>query len=482
LIPQEIKQYQPKGTEIQQKGDKYYVATVTGHYEDGVSKRRYGQAIGKIIPGIGFVPNKQGLLASDLVTKEYGATRVIMALSDDVFQQLRKSFPHDFIRVYVIAVLKLLNNLASKDLSLAYAKSAISVMMPGVHLSKNTVPDFLSKFSLQRGCMLEFMRECSGYEGDSVIFDGSSFLSSSGRNPFVRKGYSPGNKGKKQVRLMYAFNTETHMPIYFKVVPGNISDKAAFITSYEELGSKRCTLILDKGFNKKQIIDFVLKSKARIIIPLPSNTTEVDETFKDFLAADRHGANESFKYNKRVIRHRQFESKRFEGCKVFVYYDYQRHQYLTENHMSKELSEEQEATLAEDTARFGVTMLFTNIDDKDARQLYYDYKTRWLIEEMFDTHKNTLGFSMNYETTLAAQEAWAFIEYLSLLIYYRIHARIISADIASGFDVKDLLFQSSTITQSKVTGCWSICNLTQKMSDLFKKMDVTLEPLISSIP
>jgi len=482
MIPQEISQHKPKGTEIQCKGGKYYVATVAAYYENGVSKRRYGQAIGKIIPNIGFVPNKKGVFESDLVTKEYGATRTITALSEDVLQQLRKFFPHDFMRIYVLAVLKLLNNLSSKDLSLAYAKSAISIMMPGVHLSRNTVGDFLSAFSLQRGGMLQFMRACSGYEGDSVIFDGTSFLSSSGCNPFVKKGYSPGHRGKAQIRLMYAFNTETHMPIYFKVIPGNITDKAAFIAAYEEMGSEKCTLILDKGFVKQKIIDFILGNGARIIIPLPSNTAEVGDSYKDFIAADRHGVNKSFQYNKRVVRYARFESKRFAGCKVYVYYDYQRHQYLTENYMKKDLTEEQESNLLEDTKKFGVSILLTNIGDRDARQIYYDDKTRWLIEEMFDTHKNTLGFKMNYETSLATQEAWAFIEYLSLLMYYRIHAKIISADIASGFDVKDLLFQASTITQSKTNGTWSICNMTEKTATLFQKLNVSLEPFKCPIP
>jgi hypothetical protein len=41
------------------------------------------------------------------------------------------------------------------------------------------------------------------------------------------------------------------------------------------------------------------------------------------------------------------------------------------------------------------------------------YKTRWAIEEMFDTHKNTLGFDMKYEAKYKTREGWAFVEFLA---------------------------------------------------------------------
>jgi len=55
-------------------------------------------------------------------------------------------------------------------------------------------------------------------------------------------------------------------------------------------------------------------------------------------------------------------------------------------------------------------MLMNNLASSP-EDIYRDYKSRLEIEEMFDTHKNTFGFKMNYETSLTAQEAWAFIEF-----------------------------------------------------------------------
>ena len=222
MIPDSIKRHKPGGTEIRHKNGHYYVYRVEGYYDKAAKKpksRSLG-CVGKIYEGIGFVPNKKEAQPAEYITKEYGATRIVMASSRDIFEKLKECFPSDFMRIYVMAVLKLLGNLPSKDMDIAYAKSAISAILPEVHLSKNTVPRFLSRLSLYRGGMLKFMREYASCAGGAIIFDGSSFISGARLNPFCEKGYSPGHIGKSQIRLIYAYSREKRMPIYFLVAPG----------------------------------------------------------------------------------------------------------------------------------------------------------------------------------------------------------------------------------------------------------------------
>ena len=238
MIPDSIKCHKPKGTEIRHKNGHYYVYRVKGYYDKVAhkSKSKSLGCIGQIYDGIGFVPNKKEAGLMELTTKEYGATRIAMAASQDIFDKLRECFPSDFIRIYTMAILKMLGNLPSKDLDIAYAKSAISVILPKVHLSKNTVPNFLSHLSLQRSGMIKFMQEYAHCGDGGIIFDGTSFISGARLNPFCEKGYSPGNIGKSQIRLLYAYNRESRMPIYFLVAPGSASDKAAFETALDEIG------------------------------------------------------------------------------------------------------------------------------------------------------------------------------------------------------------------------------------------------------
>ena len=65
----------------------------------------------------------------EYTAREYGATRLIMQLTKDIFEKLRECFPSEFLRIYILAVLKLLNNSSQKDIDLTYARSAISELL-----------------------------------------------------------------------------------------------------------------------------------------------------------------------------------------------------------------------------------------------------------------------------------------------------------------------------------------------------------------
>jgi transposase len=295
------------GTEIRHKNGHYYVYKVEGYYDKAAKKpksRSLG-CIGQIYENIGFVPNSKNASHNEFVTKEYGATKIVMSTSEMLLSVLRKCFPSEFMRIYVLAVLKLLGNLSAKDIDAAYGKSAISVMFPKLHLSRNTVSDFLCKLSQQREGMLKFMKKYAGCENGSIIFDGSSFISSSQCNPFCEKGYSPGNIGKSQIRLIYAYDRTNRLPVYFRVAPGSTSDKAVFEAVLDEIGCKGHVIVLDKGFFSKKNIRVMLEAKTDFIIPLQKNTIEVAPERKKFSAYELETRN-VFSYHKRIIYFAEF--------------------------------------------------------------------------------------------------------------------------------------------------------------------------------
>jgi hypothetical protein len=481
MIPESIKRHKPRGTEVRRKNSRYYVYRVKGYYdkESHTSKSRSLGCIGQIYEGVGFVPNEKAAGPAELATKEYGATRIAMAHSTDILSKLRECFPADFLRIYVMAILKLLGNLSIKDMGSAYIKSAISAILPSVHLSKNTVAGFLGRLSMQRGGMVKFMREYAKCGEGGIIFDGSSFVSGARLNPFCEKGYSPGRKGKTQIRLIYAYNREKQQPIYFMVAPGSTSDKSAFGAALDEIGGKGCTIILDKGFFSAKNIEMM--EGMDFIVPLQRNTSLVPEEMKAFAACERIMRN-NFGYHKRLIYFTEAKQEKFKGCKLYVYYDCERRQYLMENYFKKILDkdgnvpDELMKQAAAETAHFGVSILLTSLNVSE-KQVYLDYKARWAIEQMFDTHKNTLGFDMKYEVSYHVQEGWAFVEFLALLIYHKINGVLVSSGVIKTFNAKDVLFRASTVTQSKTSGSWKVCNMSKPLMDLFRKLGVTIEPI-----
>jgi len=489
-VPEHINAMKPPSSEVQCIKGHYYVYAVKSRY-DKATKRSYSDrigCIGKIYEGVGFVPNKKGQDNSISVTKEYGATHTVMELTKGLFDRLRKHFPSDFLRIYVLAILKLMEtDLTSKRIDWAYERSAVSLLLPEVHLSKNTVTDFMERLSLQRGSMVSFMREFQIAENSSVIFDGTSQTATSNDNPYVERGYTPGKKNTTQIRQIYAFETQTRRPIYYNILPGNITDRTALITSFEELDLKNCTIILDNGFFSDSNIRFMLDEEVKFMIPLKSNTTLVDKEYKPFLAYKTVMGN-SFKYHNRFIFYREIPCDKYEGCKVIVYYDEGRNKELEKERFKKankkygeDIPQEALVKLYKECEMLGVTMLLVK-SNSDAKQIYLDFKTRWSIESMFDTMKNTLSFTMNYEVKYTTQMGWSFIEFICLQMHYEINEILIREDLYTKYDVNDVLSYLKSIEQSNcnVDGQWRISNLTQKKKELLDSLGISLQPITQS--
>jgi hypothetical protein len=271
------------------------------------------------------------------------------------------------------------------------------------------------------------------------------------------------------------------MPIYFRVIPGNISDKTALETSIAELKKTDCIAILDKGFYSKKNIDFIANAGLSFIVALQKNYSEVSEDDRDFAASEQKGIR-FFSYHKRIIFYKEIPSELHTKCKICIFYDNERRKDLIENFYRQKqnndgvLPEDVQADLYNLTKNFGVSFLLTSLD-YDAITIFHDYKTRWDIEEMFDHHKNTLGFDMRYETRLEVQEGWAFIEYLSLLMYYKLDSILMKSNLFMTYSVKDILFRSSSIIQTRIDDKWFLCNITTKFKSLFESLGVTLIPI-----
>ena len=104
-IPDSIKIFRPKGTEIQEHGGHFYVYKVKAYYDPVTkkSKRKSEGCIGQIFENIGFVPNLKKSTSGVNSVKEFGATAFLCAVSNDVREKLLEVFQIDGIRIYVLA-------------------------------------------------------------------------------------------------------------------------------------------------------------------------------------------------------------------------------------------------------------------------------------------------------------------------------------------------------------------------------------------
>ena len=70
------------------------------------------------------------------------------------------------------------------------------------------------------------------------------------------------------VNLMMAFSTRQMLPVYYRILPGNVKDITSILTSLDEFGDRSSTPIGDKGFYSKKNEEELEKRNVDYIIAL----------------------------------------------------------------------------------------------------------------------------------------------------------------------------------------------------------------------
>jgi hypothetical protein len=138
----------PKGTVVKQSHGRYLVIKRTSKRVNGKPKPVDLGTVGEIINGAYVEIRKEPRRhRNEVDIKDYGEFALCNKACGDLLQELARSFSiQDAKRIFVIAMLRAMDHdIKNRDLQFAYETSYISEIYPGVHLSENTVSDFLEK-------------------------------------------------------------------------------------------------------------------------------------------------------------------------------------------------------------------------------------------------------------------------------------------------------------------------------------------------
>jgi hypothetical protein len=195
-----------------------------------------------------------------------------------------------------------------------------------------------------------------------------------------------------EVRLIYAIDRFTKMPIYFRYVPGNIVDINTLLSTIEELGAYRIDikyLILDAGFYSEENIKSITNRGVSFVIRLKQNV----KLYKDLLRKNLTSMLDIkylYNYNERSLFIRKVIIDLFGSCAyAFVCVDPER-QAKEINHFAKNtlnddkipFDKKKESLMSKG---FFIILSSENVEPEEILPLYY---TRQSIEQVFDIGKN----------------------------------------------------------------------------------------------
>jgi hypothetical protein len=393
-------------------------------------------------------------------------------LNPGLREQLEEHLGELGVRAYAVAMIRLMGRASNARMARYYRGSWLSEALPGLPLSESSMTAFMRELGSRREAIMGFMR--AGLpRGGTLLFDGTRVLCSSTGVAAARYGAG----GRRQLNVLTAFEASTSRPVWYRLLPGNIADVSAFRNALEESGMRDCTLIADRGFYSKANVGAMDRAAMRYVMPLKANTRLVDT---GFLEDEGSGwADGFFEYHGRVIWHKRIAIGA-HGKHVYVYRDSAKRAQMEANAARRIQAGYGDATrerLEAERPRYGMSLLYTNLEDQDAQGVYHAYKSRWQIEECFDYLKNGLDLGVVYQRTDEQAEAWAFLNHLSLTMYYSLYAKLRQTGLPARYTPDSVIAIARTIHRVNINNTWRTSETSKPDQQLYQTLGITLPDL-----
>jgi transposase len=465
-----------KGTELRLIRGTYYLYEVTSRWnaEKKRAQKITGRLLGKITPE-GFIQSPKYALSQrpivSVVVKEYGANHFLWQLMSDVNTAVQSTFPSCWEEVLIVACIRLLYQSPLKNIDFHFRNSYLSVVYPDVSVTDKKVSSLLRTLGNWREKIVAFFKaHIVGRRNDYMLIDATHLLSYSQHMKIAKPGYNSHREFAPQVNLLFIYSATLQLPVYYRIVPGNVREVKAFRLTLQESGIKDAVVITDKGFYSEKNVAQLQGEHLQFIIPLRRSSDLIDYTPLE--KPQKQGFHGYFKFNNRYI---WYYSYSVNNGVIHCYLDEhlktrEEHDYLSRIETHPETYTIEDFYVRQ--VRFGTLAILTNVARATSEEIYTNYKSRNGIEVMIDAMKNILQSDSSYMRNHTALEGWMFITFIALQWYYRIYKLLSEKHLLSKFSPQDLLMHLAEIKKVKINNSWHTAEITSKSQKLLELLNV----------
>ena len=479
--PEWALKHKRKGTELRLIKGHYYLYEVSSKWnpEKKRTQKISGKILGKITPE-GFVESKRqqfqknldSILNQPVCIKSYGAISFIFAQLTEYLVALQNYFPDIWREIIVLTYTRLIHQSPLKNIQFWYENCFLSEHYSDITLTDKKSSILLKEIGLQRERVVNYMRSfIKG--GDYILADGTHLISHSQNMILAKKGYNSSQTHDPQINLLFLFSAKLKLPVFYRIIPGNIREVKSFRLTIDESGLDDVIIIADKGFYSDKNVDSLDSEQLRYIIPLRRNSLLISYT--NIEKPKKKGFDGYFRFQDRFIWHYTFHN--VPDKKVVVFYDEQMCLMEETDYLNRIETHSPEYSLNDFHQKqscFGTLAILTNVIDKSPEEIYEYYKSRQSIETMFDAMKNILQADSSYMQNETTLYGWMFINYLALQWYYYVYNLLSEKKLISKYSVKDILIHLTEIRKVKINNEWKLAEITSKTQTLLKKLDIPI--------
>jgi transposase len=486
--PTWVLQHKVKGTEIRTIKGRYYLYQVKSYWdkESKRSKKVTEAFLGRITE-TGLIKGKKTKkvisvpLSSSYCVQEYGIVKFLYDDNIDVLNIIKEHFEQIYESIFVAAINRFAHHLPLKNMEHYHTQSYSRELFPNAQMSDKLLSQLLLTIGRQRGLVTKVMQHFT--QGKHfLLMDATQVLSMSSTLESAQIGYNASGGYDPHINLMYLFSTDAQLPVFYRLVPGNVREVSAMALTIKESQVKNAVIVADKGFYSKINIKQLDDEKLQYIIPLKRSSKLIDYTPME--TKGRKGFTNFLQYNERIIWYSSIQINDNQRVILFLDEDLQRNEqkdYLArvEKNLDQKPEKQTDAYTLENyhlkAQQIGTIALLTNLDPKNTpQQIYEFYKCRAAVEILFDTFKNILFADVTYTRSNEALEGWLFINHIALIFYYRLYKRLLQHNLLKKYSPKDILMHLNTIKRVKINQNWVIAEIPTKSKTVLEKIEIPM--------
>lgn len=330
-------------------------------------------------------------------------------------------------------------------------------------LSDKHISQMLRQLGDNRDRILDYFHHFP-VAGEHLLMDTTHIPSKSELIDSVRIGYNQDMSFTPQTNLFYIFSAKLQMPVYYRVVPGNIRDVKSFALSLKESNIADAVIVADKGFHSKENIALLTEASLRYVIPLRRNSALID--YHPIEKGSKKEMTDYFEFDGRIIWYYENHTQEQrvvtfvdEKLKVQEQQDYLNRIATHPEEYSKELFFQKQFEL-------GTLSCITNLSDS-AEKIYHAYKSRGQIEQVFDAYKHFLDADRTYMQNEKALYGWSFLNFLAIQAYYKLFQHMKADRILKKYSVDDMLHFALKKKKLRIGENWTFAEITKKHEQMF---------------
>ncbi len=357
-------------------------------------------------------------------------------------------------------------------------------------------------------------------EREYLAYDTTSISSYSELIDQVRYGHNKDGDPLPQVNLALVFGENSGLPVYYRKLPGNISDVKTvrkLLKDVEFLEFSKVKLVMDRGFYSVKNINALYRSHYKFLVGARCNTVfvsrcleKVRETLKDFKNysiehdvycmssvekwsyADSEDKTQDKDETRRIYVHTYYNGQRAEEEKAtFVKALVNAERALlngTANEEQKILGERyfvmkqtpvlgiqiecDEEAVKKRLNKCGYFVLLSN-EIRDAKIALEIYRNKDLVEKAFCNLKNRLDLKRTAVSSSENLEGKLFVQFVALIFMSYLHKGMKEKDMHKSYSMQSLLDELDVIEYFEYPGSRGhYSEITEKQLKIFAAFNV----------